>query len=110
MIIDGRKKKRPGIDEQRKAIMSAATPLLLEKGMANVNVSQICKAADVSRPTYYRCFEDKDELMCALYESSVNEAVSSLMLEELASAGQTITKEMGTSGRRTNHLGNALRR
>ena len=76
-------KNRPGVDEQRKVIKQAAVSLFAGKGSSASSVSDICKAAGVSRDTYYRCFSDKEALISYLYESSVNEHVLAVLNPEL---------------------------
>jgi len=82
----GRKKKRPGLEEQRRTVLAAAVELFSAHGSRLVSISQICAHADVSRPTFYRCFKDKDELIYALYQDSVNEHVEKIMLKEFSTA------------------------
>lgn len=79
----GRAKNRPGIEKQRECIVQAAVALFASKGSSAVSVSDICKAAEVSRDTYYRCFSDKDTLISHLYESSVNEHVVAVLNPDL---------------------------
>lgn len=73
---------RPGVDEQRKVITQSAVSLFGDKGTSATSVSDICKAAGVSRDTYYRCFSDKNTLISYLYESSVNEHVLAVLNPE----------------------------
>ena len=47
-------------------------------------ISQICSQANISRPTFYRCFKDKDALVYALYQESVKQPVEEIMLKGLA--------------------------
>lgn len=77
--VDGRSKKRPGAEEQAEIIRAAAVALFVEQGTKNTSIAQICARADVSKPTFYRCFADKDVLVASLYEHSVNEHVDALM-------------------------------
>ncbi|MEZ5501200.1 MAG: TetR/AcrR family transcriptional regulator [Halioglobus sp.] len=63
-------RKRPGLEEQRRLILAAAVDLFSVHGSKSVCVSDICKAAGVSRDTYYRCFTDKDSLIDQLYQTS----------------------------------------
>lgn len=72
---DGRSKKRPGVDAQRRLIAEAAVDLFVAQGTAAVSISQICASADVSRPTFYRCFADKPALVAHIYELAVHDAV-----------------------------------
>ncbi len=75
----GKVRNRPGIEKQREVIVQAAVALFASKGSSATSVSDICKAAEVSRDTYYRCFSDKDSLISHLYESSVNEHVLAVL-------------------------------
>lgn len=83
---DGRSKKRPGLEEQRRSILEAAVELFRQHGSRAVSISQICQQADISRPTFYRCFPDKDALVRALYDTAVSQPVQAFMLEGLAGA------------------------
>lgn len=66
------KKQRPGVEQQRTDIIAAAVSLFAGKGTAAVSISAICKQAGVSRDTFYRCFDNKDRLIDALYRHSVS--------------------------------------
>ena len=79
----GQTRKRPGIDAQRKVIAEAAVSLIGSKGSNATSVSDICKAANVSRDTYYRCFDDKEALISHLYDTAVNEHVLAVLNPEL---------------------------
>lgn len=83
-ILDGRSKKRPGLNEHRCAIIDAAVELFSQQGSQAVSISQICSLANLSRPTFYRCFKDKEALIHALYQESVNQPVEEIMLRGLA--------------------------
>ena len=77
--IDGRKKKRPGLQEQTDIIVRAAVALFIQHGTRSVSIAQICSHADVSRPTFYRCFADKEALIASIYEHSVNRHVEHML-------------------------------
>ena len=79
-ISDGRSKKRPGLEEQKSLITRAAVELFIEQGSRSVSIAQICNHAKVSRPTFYRCFKDKEELLYNLYQYSVNDHVEKILL------------------------------
>lgn len=66
------RKTRPGVEEQRRAILSAAVALFSAHGSATVSVSAICQQAQVSRDTFYRCYTNKDALIDALYSESIS--------------------------------------
>ena len=82
---DGRSKKRPGLEEHRRSILAAAVELFRQRGSRAVSISEICNEADISRPTFYRCFKDKDALVYALYQEAVNQPVEEIMLSGLLS-------------------------
>ncbi len=73
------RKKRPGMEEQRRLILAAAVDLLSIHGSSGVSVSDICKGAGVSRDTYYRCFADKGSLIDELYQTSVNDHIETVL-------------------------------
>ncbi|MEP5568869.1 MAG: TetR/AcrR family transcriptional regulator [Halioglobus sp.] len=76
---DGRRKKRPGLEVQRRHILEAAVDLFGKRGSRAVSISQLCAAANVSRPTFYKCFADKEALIYALYEEAVNQPVQRML-------------------------------
>ncbi len=86
--IDGRSKKRPGQTEQRSSILKVAVALFCQHGTKTVSISQICQQADITRPTFYRCFKDKDALLEELYQSSVNRAVEDILLRHFDEPGK----------------------
>lgn len=79
----GRHKPRPGIEEQSKSILDAAVYLFLASGVRSISVMQICDKADVSRSTFYRCFDSIDSLLQHIYSVSVFEPVDEFMLNNL---------------------------
>jgi AcrR family transcriptional regulator len=78
-IEDGRRKPRPGPEQQSRVIVDAAVSLFLEHGVRSVSVMQICDQADVSRSTFYRCFDDMDALVKHIYQVSVFDPVITFM-------------------------------
>ncbi len=48
---------------KQRAIVDAATTLFLERGYLGTSVDQIAALAAVSKPTVYRFFEDKEQLL-----------------------------------------------
>ncbi|MBT4521389.1 MAG: TetR/AcrR family transcriptional regulator [Halieaceae bacterium] len=78
VLKDGRAKKRPGLEEQRRIILEGAVELFSSQGSRAVSISDICKHANVSRHTYYRCYADKGELITWLYQTSVNDNMEAI--------------------------------
>jgi AcrR family transcriptional regulator len=58
-------------DERRAAIVAAALPLLLERGV-NVSTKQIADAAGIAEGTIFRVFPDKDTLVGAVIDSALD--------------------------------------
>lgn len=84
---DGRRKRRPGLEEQKRIIVEAAVGLFVERGSRGVSISEICAAADVSRHTYYRCFDDKSDLLAYVYEQVANQYVEQIIFSDLPKGG-----------------------
>lgn len=80
---DGRSKPRPGIEEQRRAIIETATRLFAEQNARSVSIQDLCRAAGISRPTFYRAFEDKDALLAYVYDLAIDRYVDQLFLDDL---------------------------
>ena len=80
---DGRAKRRPGVDAQRRHLLDTAIVLFAERGSRQVSINDLCAAAEVSRPTFYRCFTDKDGLVEALYREAVMGPIESIVLSSL---------------------------
>ena len=68
----GNKRSRPGVEEQRRSILQAAVNLFGARGITSVSVTAICREARVSRDTFYRCYDDKDQLVDNLYDRAVS--------------------------------------
>ncbi|UJR79085.1 TetR family transcriptional regulator [Sandaracinus amylolyticus] len=77
MAVKRAPKERPGPpggkrDVNRKqrtqAIAHAALALFLEKGVEAVTIDDIAREADVAKGSFYRYFEDKTELVDAIFE------------------------------------------
>jgi AcrR family transcriptional regulator len=80
---DGRRKPRPGLAAQRRHLLDTAVGLFGERGSRDVSVSDLCHAANISRPTFYRCFPDKDALVATLYREAVLGPIESIVLSSL---------------------------
>lgn len=90
---DGRSKSRPGVDEQRRVILEGAAELFAVSGSRGVSIAQICEHVSISRPTFYRCFSDKDALVEELYQQAVRGPVELNMLSLLRAGEVGGTRE-----------------
>ncbi|MGA3108772.1 MAG: helix-turn-helix domain-containing protein, partial [Candidatus Bathyarchaeia archaeon] len=57
---------------QEQRILEVAKELFTQRGFSNVAMREICKAADVTPPTVYYYFKNKE----ALFDAVVRESVS----------------------------------
>ena len=76
---DRRGKKRPGLEQQRRIIADAAVDQFIQRGSQAVSISEICTHADVSRHTFYRCYDHKDALVRFLYQTAVNDHIEAIL-------------------------------
>src|SRR3954470_15731506 len=60
-------------DERRSMIVAATLPLLLEHG-DRVTSRQIAEAAGIAEGTIFRVFSDKDEIIVAVLEATLDQA------------------------------------
>jgi AcrR family transcriptional regulator len=56
--------------EKVKALLDAALPLFLERGIEAVSIDDITKAAGVAKGSFYRYFDDKPALVTGLFEET----------------------------------------
>lgn len=73
---DKLKKARPGIAAQSQKIVDSSMALYAAHGVDGVSVEDICKAAGVSRHTFYRCFKDKEVLLLEIYSVGITQYVN----------------------------------
>ena len=76
---------------QERRILEAAKELFTQRGFSNVAVRDICRAAEVTPPTVYYYFKNKE----ALFEAVVRETIS--MSEFIARLGNGCRKGRGSS-------------
>ncbi len=73
---------------KRQAITEAATALFLERGYLGTSVDQIAARAAVSKPTVYRVFADKEQLLTEIVLGSLDRRGTPFRTE-LAALAQT---------------------
>ncbi|MGI6536681.1 MAG: TetR/AcrR family transcriptional regulator [Eggerthellaceae bacterium] len=54
--------------QSMKRIEDALVKLMQETPYENVSVTAICKEAGISRPTFYKNFNDKDEVISSIFK------------------------------------------
>lgn len=73
-------------ERTRAEILSAATPLLYERGLDGVGVAELCTRLGVSKETLYRHFGTKDGLIQAVLEAR-SRRVATWLARAVATAG-----------------------
>ena len=58
---------------KREALLNTGRRLFWKYGFKRVTISEICEEADVSKMTYYRCFENKTDLAKTIFDKVVKE-------------------------------------
>jgi len=59
------------IHNKKDLIMETALKLFKEKGFEETSISDICRAADISRSSFYFVFQDKNEIIHEIYRQVV---------------------------------------
>ncbi len=62
----------------RKNLLRALGEIVEKKGYADIKVSEICETADINRATFYRHYEDKQDLLSRGIEQMVDDIISLL--------------------------------
>lgn len=60
---------------KREALLNTGRRLFWKYGFRRVTVNEICKEADVSKMTFYRCFENKTDLAKTIFDKVVKEGI-----------------------------------
>jgi AcrR family transcriptional regulator len=81
----GRPRRFEAEDELR-ILLDAALAVMERNGYADAAVADILREADLSTRSFYRHFESKDQLLCALYRREA-EAASARLDAKVAAAG-----------------------
>jgi AcrR family transcriptional regulator len=74
---DGRRPLRRRV-HTREILLTSAEQLFIERGYAQVSVSDICSAAGFTRGAFYSNFADKDDLVLALFDQHAAERLDRL--------------------------------
>ncbi|HDN2510568.1 TPA: TetR/AcrR family transcriptional regulator [Providencia rettgeri] len=83
MTLPPKKPRTKPAEERLNDLMNAAEKLFLSKGFVNTTVSEIVRAADVAKGTFYHYFQSKNDIMEALrtrymdwYLGNIDDALS----------------------------------
>lgn len=60
--------ERMNANKRKEDIIEAAYKLFQQDGFDNVSVSDICRACKITKPTFYKYIESKEELLLYFYE------------------------------------------
>jgi AcrR family transcriptional regulator len=92
---DGRRPLRRRV-HTREILLTSAEELFIERGYAQVSVSDICSVAGFTRGAFYSNFADKDELVLTLFDQHAAERMDRLQAM-LASASARNADEWAQS-------------
>lgn len=68
---------------QRRTVLEAAARLFMERGYAGTSMSDVARELQVSRPTLYYYFENKDSILAALVEEvTITSSENSRVLDQ----------------------------
>lgn len=65
--------------ETKNQIITAAYEMFQERGYDNVTVNDICQRCNITKPTFYRYIESKDQLLAYFYENIAAEITQQFM-------------------------------
>ncbi|MDY5997022.1 MAG: TetR/AcrR family transcriptional regulator [Erysipelotrichaceae bacterium] len=65
---------------KKEEIQQVAINLFLEKGYSNVTIMDICNALNITKPTFYKYVNAKEDLILDLYDFTVEEITSNTLL------------------------------
>jgi AcrR family transcriptional regulator len=60
---------------KRESLLDTGRRLFWKYGFRRVTVNEICKEADVSKMTFYRCFENKTDLAKTIFDKEVKNGI-----------------------------------
>ena len=60
-------------DRSRKTLLLAATAVFLEKGYDGTSMDDVAARAEVSKPTVYKYFSDKEQLFAAIVRATTDQ-------------------------------------
>jgi len=72
--------------DQRERLLAGAATVFAEQGYASTSVDEIVARARTSRTAFYRCFDNKEDCLAALYKATVEQWAANLA-KAVADAG-----------------------
>lgn len=72
--------------QRRAAILEAALTVFARQGYANTSVEQVCAAANVSTKSFYRIFDNREDLYAAVFAGFRDSAFATMMAAMEASS------------------------
>lgn len=80
--VGGREKS----SRKKEAILDVATSLFLEKGYSDTSTSDVCRKANISKPSLYHFFKSKRNLFFSCHMRSINQILKPFLDEASAIA------------------------
>jgi AcrR family transcriptional regulator len=66
------------IEMQRRRLFTATVEVAYERGVQELTVATICARAGLSRKTFYSMYEEREELLLAVFQDAVNQACQAI--------------------------------
>ena len=73
-------KRRAPVRTSREEIQKKAMELFLTKGYHGMSTTDLCKALDISRPTLYWYFSDKEDILFSVHKDSIESRIVPIVL------------------------------
>lgn len=72
------------MSQKRELLIKTGESLFIKHGMRRVTVEEICRQANVSKPTFYKYFKNKEDLARKIDQIWINEALQKIQEIETA--------------------------
>ncbi|HEY71626.1 MAG TPA: TetR/AcrR family transcriptional regulator, partial [Anaerolineae bacterium] len=66
------------VSKKRAQLIKVGEALFVKHGMRRVTVKEICSQANVSKPTFYKFFENKEALVRQIAEQWIDDVVETI--------------------------------
>lgn len=73
----------------REKLLTAAVPVFAKRGVAGASIEELCEAAGLTRGAFYSNFEGKEELVLALIEQQMDQAIGHITDRAEAAGGMS---------------------
>jgi AcrR family transcriptional regulator len=79
-------------DKKLEIILNTARKLFFERGFRKISIDEFCSAAGVSKMTFYKHFNNKDELVVKLFSEIIEQSI--LRFEEIVNSDKSFPEKI----------------